>query len=121
MSAETFVATAVIRAALKGRETEILDGLNIPWREGKPHIACPYPDHPDNNPSWRWHTNKARAFCTCGRRRILGVVMKVEGIEFDEAKIRAAQLLNRSDLIKERPARKRSKGGGGDVPPEQQC
>ena len=36
--------------------------------------------------------------------------MGVEGIEFEAAKIRAAELLRRSDLIKERRARKRIAG-----------
>jgi hypothetical protein len=120
MMAEKFVATDAIRAAVKGRETEVLDGLNIPWRNGKPHITCPYPDHTDNHPSWRWDQRKARAFCTCGSYSILDVLIKVERIEFDLAKIRAAELLKRPDLIKDRRTRKR-KGGGGNVPPEQHC
>ena len=61
---------------------------------------------------------KARAFCTCGSHSILDVLMKVEGIGFDQAKIRAAELLKRSDLIKKRGARKR-KGGGDNIPPGQ--
>jgi hypothetical protein len=48
----------------------------------------------------------------------LGLVMGVEGVGFDSAKIRAAELLKRTDLIKEGRARNR-KGGGGDIPPDQ--
>jgi hypothetical protein len=116
--ADRFVATANIRAAVKGRETDLLDALNIHWREGNPHIACPYPDHADENPSWRWDARKARAFCTCGSLSVLGVLMKVESIGFDLAKIRAAELLGLPDLIRERRTRKR-KGGRGNIPPEQ--
>jgi hypothetical protein len=47
-AADREVATGDIRAAVKGRETEVLDGLRIPWRDGKPHIRCPYPEHVDN-------------------------------------------------------------------------
>jgi hypothetical protein len=118
VKADRYVATAQIRAAMVGRETEILDALNIPWREGNPHIACPYPDHADENPSWRWDVRKARAFCTCGSRSVLGVLAKVERINFDQAKVRAAELLKRSDLIRENGARKRQLGGN-DIPPEQ--
>jgi hypothetical protein len=38
---DRYVTTADIRAALMGRETELIDTLNIAWRDGKPHIACP--------------------------------------------------------------------------------
>jgi hypothetical protein len=114
------VATKVIRAAVSGRETDLLDALNIPWRAGNPHIVCPYPDHADKNPSWRWDVPKARAFCTCGSLSILDIVMKVENLGFDQAKIRAAELLKRSDLIRERRTPK-PKGGRGDIPPEERC
>ena len=40
-----FVATAAIRQAVVGRETDVLDALGIDWRAGRPHITCPYPDH----------------------------------------------------------------------------
>jgi len=50
-AADRFVATGDIRTSVKGREIEVLDALNIPWREGNPHIACRYVDHADENPS----------------------------------------------------------------------
>lgn len=116
-----YVTTADIRAAVKGRETEILDVLGVSWRAGKPHVTCPYQDHADRKPSWRWDGRKARAYCTCieGSHSILDVLMKVESIDFDTAKIRGAELLGRPDLIRERPAKRR--GGGGAIPPEQRC
>ena len=49
---ERFIATTDIRAAIKGRETDLLDALGIPWRDARPRINCPYPDHPDKDPSW---------------------------------------------------------------------
>ena len=112
---QRFVTTADIRAAVKGRETELLDALKIDWRRAKPHVPCPYQDHDDNSPSWRWDERKCKAFCTCGARDVLGVLMGVEGIEFDAAKIRASELLKRPELIRERRARKR-KGRGGQIP-----
>jgi hypothetical protein len=117
---QRFVTKADIRAAVKGRETDLLDALNIDWRRAKPHIRCPYRDHDDNHPSWRWDERKCKAFCTCGVRDVLGVLMGVEGIESDAAKVRVAELLKRPDLIREWSARKR-RGGGGDVSPEQRC
>lgn len=97
---QRFVATADIRAALNGCETDLLDALNIDWHRAKSHIRCPYQDHDDNNPSWRWGERERKAFCTCGVRDVLGVLMGIEGIGFDAAKIRAAELLKRPDLIK---------------------
>jgi MarR family len=113
-----YVATRDIRAAVDGHETDLLDALKIDWRRAKPHIPCPYQDHDDANPSWRWDERKCTAFCTCGARDVLGVLMGLEGIDFAAAKIRAAELLRRPDVIKERRARKR-KGGGGDIPRKQ--
>lgn len=114
---QRFVATADIRDAVDRRETDLLDALNIDWRrpKAKPHVCCPYQNHVDSNPSWRWDARKRKAYCTCGARDVLGVVMGVEGIDFDAAKIRAAELLKRPDLIGSR----RRKGGAGDIPPEQ--
>jgi hypothetical protein len=60
-SVDRFVRTADIRAAILGRETDVLDALGIRWREGGPHIRCPYRDHEDEHPSWRWDQPKARA------------------------------------------------------------
>jgi hypothetical protein len=115
---QRFVTKADITAALKGHETDLLDALNIDWRRARPHISCPYKDHDDNHPSWRYDERERKAFCTCGVRDVLGVLMGVEGIEFDAAKIRAAELLQRWDLIREPRARKQ-KGGGGGIRPEQ--
>jgi hypothetical protein len=117
---DEYVQTRHIRTALHGREIEVLDQLNIDWRCAKPHISCPYKDHDDSHPSWRWDERKRKAFCSCGARDVLGVLMGVEGIEFEAAKIRAAELLKRPDLIRERGARKRE-GGKGGIPPEQPC
>ena len=68
MRRERRVATAAIQAAVKGRETKVLEALGIAWAGGAPHISCPYPDHADENPSWRWDERKAKAYCTCIER-----------------------------------------------------
>jgi hypothetical protein len=122
MTGERYVLIKDIRAAVKGCEPDVLDAIVKGWRAGRPHIRCPYPDHTDNRPSWRWDQRKARAYCTCiaGSHSILDVLMKVEGVKFDQAKIRAAELLKRSDLIKEHRGQKR-KGGGDVIPLQQHC
>jgi len=106
-----YVRTDEIKRAVSGRETEVLDALGIDWRSGRPHIQCPYPHHADNDPSWRWDQRRAHAICTCTAGGhadgIFDVVAKVERLEFEEAKIRVAELLHRADLIRTR------EGGNG--------
>ena len=102
MSADRRVQSRAIKDPVKGREIEILDALEIDWRSGQPHIICPYPRHPDANPSWRWDEKKACAFCSCidQSHSIFDVVMAKEAIDFEAAKIRVAQMLGREDLIR---------------------
>src|SRR5919106_1583236 len=104
MSAERWVATRAIQEAAKRRESDVLQAIGIPWDDGAGHITCPYPDHADANPSWRWDQRKARAHCTCvGRSHsIFDVVMRREAIDFEMAKLRVAEILGRHDLIKAR-------------------
>jgi phage/plasmid primase-like uncharacterized protein len=103
-----FVATAAIRRAVAGRETEVLEAIGINWRAGRPHITCPYRDHADDNPSWRWDAKHAKGRCTCTQGdSVFDVVMKVERTDFNAAKVRVAELLDLRDLI-------RTKGGEGN-------
>jgi hypothetical protein len=102
-----YVVTGEARAAVKGRETTVLDYLGIPWRTGRPHISCPYPGHSDRKASWRIDTKTGRIFCTCITRSddVFGAVMKIKAVGFDDAKIIVVDAIGRSDLI-------RTKGGG---------
>jgi hypothetical protein len=99
-----YVPTRAIQTAVKGREQEVLAKLEIDWASGNPHICCPYPSHVDKNPSWRWDPEKAQAFCTCIEKShsIFDVVKAREGLDFEGAKIRVAQLLGLDDLIRRR-------------------
>jgi len=88
-----------VREAVRGRETEVLDKLGIDWRSPA-HIHCPYPRHEDRNPSWRWDPDAAKARCSCdSSASIFDVIMKMEEIDFSTAQVRAAELLDRDDLI----------------------
>jgi hypothetical protein len=101
MTSDRYVPTPAIRQAVRGHETTVLAALGITWRGGAQHIACPYPDHADQNPSWRWVERKARAYCTCVERShsIFDVVMRIEGVDFETAKLRVAEILGCHDLI----------------------
>jgi len=104
MSYEQHIPTVAVQKAVRGRETEVLKALNIAWDDGAKHLTCPYPDHADQHPSWRWDGEKARAYCTCIDRShsIYDVVMRCRSIEFEAAKLCVAEILGRHDLIKAR-------------------
>jgi putative DNA primase/helicase len=101
---DRYVRTEDLRGALSGQATTIIDALRIPWNSAghNRHIKCPYPNHDDRHPSWRWDSTKERAFCTCTPKGddALGVLRKVKGIDFAEAKLTAAEILDRTDLIR---------------------
>jgi hypothetical protein len=106
--ATTYVVTQDAKTAVSGREPEILDAMGINWRNGRPHIHCPYPQHDDADPSWRWDERQALAHCTCSQGlTIFDVMMKMESIDFDAAKLRAVELLDRRGLIRERSDERR--------------
>lgn len=89
-----------IKDAVKGRETEILDALDIAWRSNATHITCPYPGHADHHPSWRWDEARARAHCSCdASASIFDVIMKMRDVGFAEALTLAAEMIGRADLI----------------------
>jgi hypothetical protein len=102
MISDRCVSTPAIREAAKGRELEVLEAVGVFWDDAADHITCPYPDHADSNPSWRWNPKRQRAHCTCTERShsIFDVVMRCENIDFEAAKLRAAEILGRQDLIK---------------------
>src|SRR5207237_1332952 len=79
-------------------EAEGVRGVGVPWH-GHDHSRCPYGTHADNDPSWRL-TEQALAICSCRpAHNVFQVVMTMEGIDFDAAKLRVAEILGRDDLI----------------------
>jgi Toprim domain len=94
------VDTEAICAAVKGRELDILLALGISWNGNSTHIRCPYPDHDDKHPSWRWDSTKRRAHCTCKpSASILDVVSMIKDVDFPAAKVWVAEVLGRPDLV----------------------
>jgi Family of unknown function (DUF5906) len=97
--ADSYVRTEDARRMVQGREAEIVRALGIPWDGRSDHIHCPYRSHDDRNPSWRLMPNGC-AVCTCSEpHSIFDVISKIEGCDFEAAKIRAAEVFGRSDLI----------------------
>jgi hypothetical protein len=102
-----YVGTNAIREAVKGRELDVLSALGIEWRGVRGHIRCPYEDHGGAD-DWRWDDKLKLALCTCiGRRpgepkthNIFSVVAVKEGTDFESAKLRVAQIIGRTELIR---------------------
>lgn len=106
MSSQSYVKIEEIRPAVEGRELEILELAGIPWKGGRRHLTCPYPDHGGAN-DWRWDKRAGRARCTCidGSHDIFSVIMQKRGCNFNGAKLFAAQKMT--------PHLIRQKGQGG--------
>lgn len=99
---DCYVPTTTIKENVRGHETDVLGALGIPWHGGNAHIRCPYPDHTDVNPSWRFDEWKSRAYCTClegGGDNIFDIVMKMTSVSFGGAKLKVAEAIGRTDLI----------------------
>src|ERR1700693_5713378 len=94
-----YVPTDAAKAAVRGREAEIVRAIGVPWNGGVVHITCPDPAHVDEHPSWRM-TRDGKAICTCrAPHSVFDVVGYTEGLDFGVSKIRIAQILGRDDLI----------------------
>lgn len=104
-----YVKTKEAQAAVEGREIDIVKTLGIPWEAGmRSHIRCPYPSHGGSD-DWRLNKN-SRAICTCTEPHtdsVFDIIGKMEGLDFEEAKIRAMEIIDRGDLVRE-------KAGGGN-------
>jgi hypothetical protein len=91
-----YVRSDAIKAAVRGREAEVVRAVGIPWRGGTDHIHCKYPSHADKHPSWRLDEN-GTVFCSAGCPRgsrphsIFDAVSFMEGLDFEAAKIRVAR------------------------------
>ena len=75
-AAGRYVPLAAIRQAVAGRQGEVLDRLGIDWRGGG-HIRCPYPDHDDKHPSWRWDERARKAYCTCMQPKAASILSPI--------------------------------------------
>src|SRR5258706_16485600 len=76
---------ATAREEFAGEELEILARLDIWNADSRRHRTCPFPDHEDKNPSWRWDSGKSRWFCTCGHGDVIDAIARKLGCNFKEA------------------------------------
>ncbi len=90
------VDTDALKAKIAGQEESILAALGIDPCAGRQHQQCPYPDHDDRHPSWRWDEKKKCALCSCIQGScddIFEVIKKMRGCDFVEAKLFAAGIV----------------------------
>jgi hypothetical protein len=96
-----------VRDLVAGRERDVLIALGIEDpAKGKTHIHCPFPDHPDKHPSWRWDRRQARFHCTCGSGDIFEMIKRMHGTDYPGA----ADLCR--DVLRAPPFRARPNGHG---------
>ena len=76
-----------IHEEIRGRELEIITALGIKWpaRNHATHINCPFPDHDDADPSWRWDPRKEHWYCSCDSGSAVDAVMRMHGCDFNAA------------------------------------
>jgi len=74
------------RDRLVDREPELLARLGVDWpQHGQRHIRCPFPEHEDRRPSWRWDTEHRAWFCTCGGGDFVSAVMRLRASGFKDS------------------------------------
>jgi hypothetical protein len=102
------------RILASGRHAEILAALGIPTTRRGAHIRCPFPSHPDRNPSWRWDDRTERWHCTCGHGDILDLVVQMgRASSLFEAAVYVRQVLGLpvGNVREETPEQARSSEG----------
>jgi len=94
-----YVRTKEIEEAVSGNEAAVLSYLGINYASSRrDHIDCPYPSHGGKR-DWRFDFKKGKAHCTCSTSHsIFEVVGRHQGIEFEEAKVKVADIIGRHDL-----------------------
>jgi hypothetical protein len=101
------------QAIINGRQLQVLAALGIHWRQSSKHIRCPFPDHDDHNPSWRWDDASGKWFCTCGNGDVLDAVQRMRGVAFKAAVAFVEQVVGGTAApaaaVAEKPAVKRGK------------
>src|SRR5947207_14383236 len=96
---ERYCKTDDMKAAVRGRAADIVRAAGVQWH-GRDHLPCTDRDHPHRDPSWRVMEDGTSVVCTCrGVHSVFDAIAALEGIDFEQTKIRAAELLGLNDLI----------------------
>jgi len=95
-----------IHADVAGRSAEVLNALGIDLRSLRRHVLCPFPNHEDRNPSFRFDEKAARFYCTCTPKGG-SVVDLVIGMGHAGSFVEAARWIRRELLITHHPVRQK--------------
>src|SRR3954447_5682204 len=84
-----------IHQRLAGRERELFRALGIDLPKAGGHRRCPFPDHTDEHPSWRWDQKRHRWFCSCTPKggTAIDAVARLRGLDLAEAGSFALKML----------------------------
>jgi RecA/RadA recombinase len=98
-----YVSWIAAQQMVMGRGLEVLRLAGVSWPPPRgDKTNCPFPDHPDHNPSWRFSEECGRWFCSCGSGDVFDALVKLRRApDFEAAKLLAAEMLNRRDAITE--------------------
>ncbi len=81
--------TERLRRVEKANADRILAAIGANSQVGKRHQHCPFPDHEDRNPSFRYDPDSGLVFCTCLDRQgtsLTDALIKAQGLaDFNSA------------------------------------
>src|SRR4051794_29029452 len=85
-----------VHRRLAGRERELFGVLRIDLPKDGSHARCPFPDHTDEHPSWRWDQKNRRWFCSCTPKggTVIEAIMRLLGLDFAGAAAFALKTLH---------------------------
>jgi hypothetical protein len=100
--AERYVSRSkALEEEATSRALEVFSEIGVRWDSASKTINCPFPWHPDHNPSWRWDAHKGRCFCACKGNgwSILNIAQAITGLPYKDMLVYVAEILGRDDLI----------------------
>src|SRR3954463_2392701 len=105
------VVAGDIHQRLAGRERELFEVLRTGLPKDGSHARCPFPDHTDEHPSWRWDQKKRRWFCSCTPKggTVIEAIMRLLGLDFAGAAAFALKTLHLDGEAPKREPRRRAR------------
>ena len=106
--------TERLREVEKTHAESILAAIGAKPQVGKRHQRCPFPDHEDSNPSFRYDPDSGRVFCTCLEKQgasLTDALMKARGLADFIAAVREIEAITGEQIFDDGPTQKQSKPG----------
>ncbi len=106
--------TERLRIVEESHADKILAAIGAKPQTGKKHQRCPFPDHEDKNPSFRYDADANRIFCTCLPETgvsLTDALMKVRGLADFNAAVREIEAITGERVLEGRRKQKQSEPG----------